>query len=106
MQNVLKIIIILVSVAFFPLLALADTAIANQDLQRAINELAAAKVYIQQAREQSPANQRVVFHYAWVLSDIDKISGGIEQKFNMPRIQPRDISSLQGDYLVVIGEGK
>lgn len=106
MRKLLTILTALVAIILFPTISLADTSIANQDLQRAINELEAAKVYIQQAKEQSPPNQRVVFHYGWVLSDIDKVEGGIQQKFNMPRIQPRDIAPLKGDYLTVIGKGK
>jgi len=88
-----------------PLMAHADMDMSNQYLQRAINELAAAKVYVQKAKEQQPANQRVVFHYEWVLSDIDKIAGGIQQKFNMPSIQPRVIKPVKGDYITLVGEG-
>jgi len=106
MRQFLTIATTLVAIVGFPTMSLADTAMANQDLQRAIHELEAAKVYVQKAKEQSPPNQRVVFHYDGVLSDIDKIEGGIQQKFNRPRIQPRDIASLKGDYLTVIGKGQ
>lgn len=106
MKKTLSLITILFVAGFAPILAQADQQMSNQYLQRAINELEAAKVYVQKAKEQQPANQRVVFHYEWVLSDIDKIEGGIQQKFNMPRIQPRVIKPVNGDYITVVGSGK
>lgn len=106
MKSTLIVAIVLMSFIFIPVISFADTVTANENLQRAINELEAAKVYVQQAKEQSPPNQRVVFHYDWLLSDINKLEGGIEQKFNRPRIQPRNIVPLKGDYLTVIGKGE
>lgn len=105
MKKTLSLITIIFVAGFVPMLAQADEQMSNQYLQRAINELEAAKVYVQKASAQQPANQRVVFHYEWVLSDIDKIEGGIQQKFNRPRIQPRVISLLKGDYMAVVGDG-
>jgi len=106
MKESSTIVTALMIVVLFPVISFADTSSANQNLQRAINELEAAKVYVQQAKEQTPPNQRVVFHYDWLLSDMDKVAGGIENKFNMPRIQPRKISPLKGDYLTIVGVGE
>ena len=89
---------------FFTASVNADTQMANQYLQRAINELQAAKVYIQQAKQQAPKNQRIVFHYDGVISDINKIESGIQEKFNTPRIQPRVIKAVKGDYTTVVGK--
>lgn len=105
MKKYLSLITILFA-GFTPMMGYADEQISNQYLQRAINELDAAKVYVQKAKEQQPANQRVVFHYEWVLSDLDEIEGGIQQKFNMPKIQPRVIKSVKGDYITVVGKDK
>jgi RAQPRD family integrative conjugative element protein len=106
MKKQLSIIVTLLGLSMSPLLAHADTQMANQYLQRAMSELAAAKVYVQKAKQQQPSNERVVFHYDWVLSDIDKIQGGIEQKFDMPRIQPRIIKPVKGDYITIVGQGE
>lgn len=98
-------LLILMTALLIPIVARADQAMANQYLQHAINELQAAKVYVNKAKAQQPANQRVVFHYDWVLADIDSIKGGIRQQFNRPKIQPRVIEPIKGDYITVIGEG-
>ena len=105
-QKRLFILMILFTIGITPTFAHADVQMANQYLQIAMNELAAAKVYIQKAQAQEPKNERVVFHYDWVLSDINQIQGGIDEKFNKPRIQPRVVKPLKGDYLTVVGEGK
>jgi RAQPRD family integrative conjugative element protein len=91
-------------IAFMPGLTFADEQLSNQYLQRALSELDAAKVYVQQAKEQEAPNQRVVFHYEDVLSDIDKIEGGIQEKFNMPKVQPRTIEPVSGDYIGLVGQ--
>ncbi len=96
----------MLGIGLMPTLARADTQMANQYLQIAMNELAAAKVYVQKAQDATPNNERVVFHYDWVLSDISRIQSGIGQKFSMPRIQPRVIKPLTGDYLTLVGAGK
>lgn len=91
-------------ITFFPGLTFADEQLSNQYLQRALSELDAAKVYVQKAKEQEPPNQRVVFHYEDVMADIDKIEGGIEEKFNMPKVQPRTIEPVSGDYIGLVGQ--
>jgi len=99
-------LILIAIIGFMPLIAHADEAMSNQYLQRALNELNAAKLFVQQAKAQQSTKQRVVFHYNWILSDINKIEAGIQQKFNKPRIQPRVIKPMKGDYLTVVGESK
>lgn len=104
----MKIISIMVSILVgamgLPIVASADTGLANQNLQRALNELEAAKVYIQQAQLQTPEHARVVFHYDWLLGDVNKVEDGINQKFNQPKIQPRRVSPIKGDYIGVVGK--
>lgn len=102
----LTLITLLPAILATPILGRADTQMADQYLQVAINELAAAKVYVQKAQAQAPKNQRVVFHYDWVLSDINRIEAGIAQKFSQPKIQPRVIKPIAGDYLGIVGSGK
>ncbi len=106
MKKKLSTLMMFLAFCMMPIFAHADVQMANQYLQVAMSELAAAKVYVQKAQAQEPKNERVVFHYDWVLSDIDQIQGGIDEKFNKPRIQPRVVKSLKGDYLSVVGEGK
>lgn len=98
-------LLILLTALLIPVAARADQAMANQYLQHAINELQAAKVYVNKAKAQQPTNQRVVFHYDWVLADLNAIEGGIQQQFNRPKIQPRVIQPIKGDYIKLIGQG-
>ena len=106
MKKQLTLILFSLVIGLTPILVRADTQMANQYLQIALNELAAAKVYVQEAQAQAPKNKRIVFHYGWVLSDISRIQAGIGQKFSMPRIQPRVVKPLAGDYLAIVGEGQ
>jgi len=82
----------------------ADLALANQDLHQALNELDAAKVYVTEASKEEPVGERVQFHYDWLLSDIDQVESGINEKFDKPEIEPRVIAPIKGDYLMMAGE--
>ena len=106
MKKFLLHITFLFAAGLLSMIAQADEELSNQYLQRAMNELEAAKVYVQEAQAERPTHPRTVFHYQWILSDIDNIEAGIQQQFNRPRVQPRVIEPVKGDYLTVVGEGK
>ena len=102
----MKKIVLSLSISLTVLSGFSDTYTANMDLKRAFNELEAAKTYVNEASRQDPKNNRVVFHYKYLISDIDKLEAGINEKFMAPRIQPRIVKPLKGDYLGIVGEVK
>ena len=54
---------------------------------------------INEAESQQDQYARLQFRYDWLRGDIDQIKQGIEQKLKVPRVQPRTIKPLKGDYL-------
>jgi RAQPRD family integrative conjugative element protein len=85
--------------------AFATIQMANLNLQRAMNELDAAKVYVEMAKQQEPKNTRVIFNYHRVISDVNQIEAGIRQKFLKAKIQPRIIKPIRNDYIGLVGKG-
>ena len=51
-----------------------------------------------QAGAEAIKNQRIVFHYDWLRSDINHIQDGINEKLNQTNLAPRVIPPIKGDY--------
>ncbi len=76
----------------------AGQAESNALLARINHELDIIKPLINQAQAEAIKNQRIVFHYDWLRSDINHIQDGINEKLNQTNLAPRVIPPIKGDY--------
>ena len=65
----------------------AGQAESNALLARINHELDIIKPLINQAQAEAIKNQRIVFHYDWLRSDINHIQDGINEKLNQSFIK-------------------
>lgn len=79
-------------------LSFANTSLEDSYLLQIINQLEAIQPLILAAEKAQPKNQRVQFHYSEVLTDIEKIKTGIQEKLHHAVIEPRTVSPIKGDY--------
>jgi RAQPRD family integrative conjugative element protein len=77
----------------------ADTDLENTDLARIVNVLNSLNPLIDEAERQQDKNARVIFQYDALRSDLNKIKVGIAQKLQTTSIEPREVVSIDGDYL-------
>jgi RAQPRD family integrative conjugative element protein len=89
------------SVAVIPVYA--DTAAENTELARMVHILDSLQPIINAAEGQRDPRARVQFQYNWLRKDLTQIKDGIQQKINMPRIQPRVVKPLKGDFMSMGG---
>jgi RAQPRD family integrative conjugative element protein len=79
-------------------------------LEEIVNSLNAIQPLIIAAEKEQPHNTRVKFHYTkfkdgegiWhngLMDDMHAIKNGIIEKLNQVTLEPRVISSIEGDYL-------
>lgn len=97
----------LIGVVFFMLTSIsvyADTAAENTELARVLHILDSLKPIINAAEQRRDPKARVQFRYDWLRYDLKQIKIGIDQKVNAPRIQPRIIKPLKGDFITMRGK--
>lgn len=95
---------LLASQLCFVSISYADSDIENVDLARIYSVLNSLAPLINEAESQQDKNDRVLFRYDWLRSDIESIKQGINQKLKPLSIQPRSIAPLKGDYLTQQGK--
>ena len=98
--------LILLFVASFASISYADTEIENATLARIRNVLNSLTPLINEAEQQQDKNARMQFRYDWLRADINQIKQGLEQKLGNPSIQPRTVTPIKGDYLVLKSKQK
>lgn len=81
-----------------PDFAAADPALENTQLALLLRQLDALDRTALQAAASASIEARYRFDYARLHADIARVRAGIEDYLTPPRAQPRDPSSLSGEY--------
>ncbi|MBI4356577.1 MAG: RAQPRD family integrative conjugative element protein [Gammaproteobacteria bacterium] len=79
-------------------LAYASIESERETLARLAQELRAIEPLIREAEQQRDPTSRIKFEYGWLSQDFEKVIYGIEEYLNNPRIEPRQVEPLRGDY--------
>jgi RAQPRD family integrative conjugative element protein len=112
MKRMMRKIILAGLLIGFPLLLVAEP---NPAMESDRENVALARIYtllnqltpfIQEAQRYQNKQTRVQFRYESLQQDIEQIKYGIDAKFHPPSIEPRVISSIQGDYLTFKRQSK
>lgn len=96
MRTLLYCGITLVLMASSPSRADADTE--REILTQLIHELGLLETLINRAEPASEPDARIRFRYDWLREDLERVRSGIEEHLAAPRIEPRTVLPLRGDY--------
>lgn len=91
------------TVAVVLAIALSVPAQADQDAERELlarleYELEALTALIDDAEAAADRAARVRFRYDWLRQDLRRVRTGIQEHIDAPRVQPRIVPPLRGDY--------
>ncbi len=81
--------------------AVAETVDADQEreaLARIDQELALIQQLTHEAEKKRPAWRRVSFRYDALRRDLQEMRAGIQEHLDAPRMDPRKVQPLNGDY--------
>jgi len=70
----------------------------REALTRLAAEIAQLKPLIDDAQKLAPADERIRFRYDTLRADLERIRAGIEEHVRAPRVIPRAVTPLAGDY--------
>jgi len=90
---------LILSVLFLiPLLSQAQEDTEREYLALLANEITALEGILHKAELNQNKDARVKFQYEWFRADLAKMKSGIQAHINAPRVSPRKVEPLQGDY--------
>jgi len=89
--------------AFFGCLLASSPVLAGADGERAVlarlvHELETLDGVIRSAESQSDPDARLHFRYDWLRQDVERVRRGIQDHIDAPRVDPRILPPLRGDY--------
>lgn len=78
--------------------ALADGDAEREALARLVHELESLEPLIVEASQAADPDARIRFQYEWLRQDLTTVRRGIEAHLEAPRVEPRPVAPLRGDY--------
>jgi RAQPRD family integrative conjugative element protein len=76
----------------------ADADTEREILAQLVQELRLLETLIDRAEQAAEPSARIRFRYDWLREDLERVRQGIEEHGEVPRIEPRAVLPLRGDY--------
>lgn len=89
-------VLIMATVSIGPLTA--DPDAEREALANLITEIELLLPLVDEAQRHANENDRVRFRYDWLRQDVTRIRQGIQEHVDGPRMEPRSVPPLRGNY--------